>query len=257
MNRMFRNTALSFLFTALVGSTFAQSGVDIGLYQNDGVLEVKVRPEADFNGIFSSLVFSIRWDANSGASLGEVAQEGVEAQYMGVSRSGNVRDAGGFKYMVFAGFGMSAMSNHGVNWRAGEEYTIATIPVVGSAEFELMNDAYTGEVSNNADFYAALGGTDRTGIIYKGLASAEEDGTVLIQPNPNNGQFIFSFNNDTKSDVVVELVNNIGQAVFNDTVRDLEGTYKKEMDLTSHSAGVYYLKIKRGAKSTTHKIVYR
>jgi hypothetical protein len=257
MNRMFRNTALSFLFTALAGTAFSQNAVDIGLFQNDGILEVKVRPEADFNGIFSSLVFTIRWDANSGANLGEVVQEGVEAQYMGVSKSGNVRDAGAFKYMVFAGFGMSAMQNHGVIWRAGEEYTIATIPVVGSAEFELVNDAYTGEVSNNADFYAALGGSDRTGIIYKGLASAEEDGSVLIQPNPNNGQFVFSFINETKGDVTVEMVNNIGQSVFNDTVRDLEGTYKREMDLTSHSAGVYYLKIKRGAKTSTHKIVYR
>ena len=49
----------------------AQNAVDIGLYQNNGVLEVKVRPESDFSGIFSSVVFTVRWDANSGATLGE------------------------------------------------------------------------------------------------------------------------------------------------------------------------------------------
>ena len=257
MNRTLRNSVLSFALTALSVTAFSQGAVDIGLFQNDGVLEVKVRPQADFDGIFSSLVFTIRWDANSGASLGEVVQEGAEAQYMGVDKSGNMRDAGTFNYMVFAGFGMNAMRNSGVTWQAGQEYTIAKIPVIGSAELELVNDAYTGEVSNNADFYAALGGSDQTGIIYKGLASAQEDGSVLIQPNPNNGRFVFSFNNETKGDVTVELVNNIGQSVFNDTVRDLEGTYKKDMDLTSHSSGVYYLKIKRGAKTSTHKIVYR
>jgi hypothetical protein len=257
MNRSIRASFLSLLFVASAFAATAQSAVDIGLYQNNGMLEVKVRPQSDFSGIFSSLVFTIRWDANSSASLGESTQDADVASFMGVERSGNIREEGGFRYAVYAGFGMQPMSSRGVNWQAGEEYTIASIPVSGQGEFELVNDAYTAERRNNANFYAALGGTDRTGIIYKGLAPASEDGGVSIQPNPNNGRFTLSFANAQKGDVTVEIINTIGQSVFNETVRDLEGNYKKEMDLTTMGAGSYYVKLKRNGNTTSHKVIYR
>jgi len=257
MNRAFRNTTIALGLAALSSTGFSQSAVDIGLYQNNGVLEVKVRPEADFSGIFSSLVFTIRWEASSTADLGAVGQDGPAGQMISVDRSGGVREEGPFKYAVYAGFGMNPMSSNGVSWQAGHEYTIATIPVTGKGEFELVNDAYTGERANNANFYSALGGSDRTGIIYKGLAAAEEDGSILIQPNPSNGRFIVGFTNETKGDVTVDMVNSLGQSVFNETVRDMEGSFRKEMDLTTQGAGAYYLKIKRGANTTTHKIIVR
>jgi len=258
MNFLTRAVASSLFFASVVGQVSAQNAVDIGLYQNNGVLEVKVRPEADFSGIFSSLVFTIRWDANSSGSLTEGSQQGVApVEYIAISKSGNVREEGGYRYMVYAGFGMSAMSSHDAIWRAGQEYTIARITVSGQGEFELVNDAYTSDRNNNANFYAALGGTDRTGIIYKGLAASSEDGSVLIQPNPNNGRFTLGFSNTTKGDVTIEMVNSIGQSVFNETVRDLEGSFKREMDLTNQGAGAYYVKIKHGEQVTTHKVIYR
>jgi len=255
MNRLIRTSVLSLLFASTVA--MAQEKVDIGLFQNNGMLEVKVRPEADFTGIFSSLVFTVRWDANSSASLGESTQDDDVATYMAVQRSGNMRENGGFRYMVFAGFGMRAMSSAGVNWRAGQEYTIARIPVTGQGEFELVNDAYTAERQNNANYYVALGGADRTGVIYKGLAVASEDGNVLIQPNPNNGRFTLSFSNTEKGDVTVEVINSIGQSVYNEVVRDLEGNYKRELDLSTMGAGAYYVKLKRNGNTTSHKVIYR
>lgn len=257
MNRMIRRSALSFILVTTACLANAQNNMDIGLYQANGVLEVKVRPESDFSGIFSSLVYTIRWDANSSAGLGESAQDADVASYMGVQRSGNVREEGGFRYAVYAGFGMQPLSSRGVSMQAGQEYTIARIPVTGQGEFELVNDAYTAERHNNANFYAACGGTDRTGIIYKGLATSAEDGSVLIQPNPNNGRFTLSFSNIDKGDVTVEIINSIGQSVYNETVRDLEGNYKKEMDLSTMGAGAYYVKLKRNGNSTSHKVIYR
>lgn len=257
MNFFLRTATFSLALAALSTSGFSQGAVDIGLFQDKGVLEVKVRPEADFSGIFSSLVFTIRWDASSGASLGEPAQDEAAQHVIAVAKSGNVREQGSSNYMVYAGFGMTPMSSHGVNWEAGKEYTIATIPVTGQGEFELVNDSYTAEANNNANFYAALGGGDRTGSIYHGLAATGDDGSVLVQPNPNNGRFTVSFMNNEKGDVTVEIVNNIGQSVYNETLRELEGTYKKEMDLSGKSAGAYYVKIKRNGSTTTNKVVYR
>lgn len=243
------------LITASIGK--AQDQVDIGLYRNGDKLEVRMRPSSHFDGILSSVVFTIRWDRASGALPGTIQQEGAPARYIPISRSGAVREQGDRNYQVYAGFGVTSLAGLETAWAAGEEYVVATIPVSGKGEFELINDAWTGETAHNADYFVSLGGTDRTGIIYKGLAFAEEDGSVSIQPNPNNGRFIFSFSTNAPIDVTVEVLNALGQAVFNETLRGFEGTYRKEMDLTSMSNGVYYLKVKRGERTSTHKIVYR
>jgi len=235
----------------------AQNQVDIGLHRNGDNLEVHVRPQSSFNGIFSSVVFTIRWDRSQGAAVGTLVQEGPAAQYIPLMRSGGLREQGAFNYMVYAGFGISPLESLETSWNAGEEYVIAKIPVTGKGEFELLNDAWTGEAANNADYYVSLGGVDRTGIIYKGLVTADEDGSVNIQPNPNDGQFTFSFRNAEAMDVTIEILNTLGQSVFNETVRELEGTYRREMDISTMSNGIYYLKIKRGDSTSVHKIVYR
>ncbi len=254
--RRLLNTLVALLL--VTASSFAQSRVDIGLFHNaDGQLEVKVRPQADFSGIFSSLVFTIRWDKSSNASLGEPVQEGAAANYMPVMRSGGVHDAGTYFYQVYAGFGFSRIGQTNA-WEAGKEYTIATIPVTGAGEFHLVNDAWTREVANNGDFYVSLGGVDQTGAIYKSLAApASLDSTLTIQPNPNDGRFTFSFVAGEPGDVRIELLNSLGQRVFGDQLRDFQGTYRKEMDLTSMSNGIYYLKISRGGETSVHKVVYR
>lgn len=259
MRQLFTRIALAGIL-ALAGSVptaLAQGRVDIGLYRNGGNLEVRVRPEADFNGIFSSLVFTIRWDRTSGASLGDMLQEDPARQYIPIMRSGNVREAGSTNYQVYAGFGMSPMSSHAAQWRAGEEYVIASIPVTGKADFELVNDAFTQEPTNNANYYVALGGVDKTGVIFKSLTSADEDNSVLIQPNPTNGQFVFTFNVASPSDITVDVLNSLGQSIYNERRTGFEGTFRKEMNLSGQSTGAYYLRIKRGEQVTSHKIVYK
>lgn len=259
MKQLFTRSALAglLLLAGSVSTAVAQGRVDIGLYRNGGNLEVRVRPEADFNGIFSSLVFTIRWDRTSGASLGNMVQEDPARQYIPIMRSGSVRESGSTNYQVYAGFGMSPLSAHATQWRAGEEYVIASIPVTGKADFELVNDAFTQEPANNANYYVALGGVDRTGVIFKSLTSADEDNGVLIQPNPTDGQFVFTFNVASPSDVTVDVLNSLGQSIYTEHRTGFEGTFRKEMDLSGQSTGAYYLRIKRGEQVTSHKIVYK
>ena len=250
----------TFLSTAvMISALAAQNSVDIGLFQhNNGQLEVKVRPQADFDGIFSSVVFTIRWDRNTGATLGEPVQVDEAMEYVPIARSGGLHEQGANNYQVFAGFGFQRIANSGMNWEAGEEYTILTIPVTGAAAFELVNDSWTAELQNNADYYVSLGGEDRTGTIYKSIAApANFESTVSILPNPNDGLFTFSFIVAEASDVRVEVLSTLGQSVFSDVLPNFEGTYRKEMDLTGMSNGIYYLKLTRGNDSSVHKIVYR
>lgn len=256
MNARYAILAASFsLGTALM----AQNNFDIGLFPGaSGTLEVKVRPADDFDGIFSSLVFSLRYDRNSDLQLGEPLQPADVAPYMAVTRSGGLRQEGSFDYQVYAGFGFQNMGAAGVNWQAGKEYTVLTIPCTGTGTVELINDAWTGEVRNNADYYVSLGGMDRTGIIYRSMVQlGGDDDAVIIQPNPNQGEFMFSFTSNEPVDIDVEMLNALGQTVYTERLRAFQGTFRKDMDLTSQSNGVYYLKVTRGGELSVHKVVYR
>lgn len=259
MNRFYSIVAATSIAALTASSALAQGNVDIGIQQNGlGQLEIKVRPQADFDGIFSAVVFTLRWDRNSGATLGEPIQLDETLQTMPVSRSGISKENGPYNYQVYAGFGFQTLASSGASWEAGKEYTILSIPVDGAAEFELVNDAWTGELENNGDYYVSLGGVDRTGVIYKSIASPVSlENSISIQPNPNDGQFTFSFVVGEVSDIQVEILNTLGQSIFNDNLKAFEGTYRREMDLTAMSNGIYYLKITRAGETSVHKIVYR
>lgn len=241
---------------ALVPTTAsAQGNVDIGLFHNGNALEVKVRPSSDFDGVFSSVVFTLRWDRSSNIALGDAATP--DGAPISTRRSGTLHEDGVFKYAVYAGFGFDVMANNGQRWEAGQEYTILTIPVEGKGTVELVNDEWTGIATNNADYYVSLGGHDKTGSIYKSIAATTDlEGTVIIKPNPNEGLFQFSFVSSEPVDVRVDVVNTLGQSSFSQTLRNFEGTFMKDMDLTHMSEGIYYLKITRGEKTSVHKIVY-
>lgn len=242
-------------FALLPTGLSAQGNVDIGLFHNGGNLEVKARPTTDFDGVFSSVVFTLRWDRSTDLVLGEAVTP--ENAPLTTRRSGNVHEEGMFNYMVFAGFGFDVMANNGMRWEAGKEYTILTVPVQGKGSVELVNDDWTGVATNNADFYVSLGGHDKTGVIYKNVAATTDlEGTVVIKPNPNEGLFQFSFVSSEPVDVRVEVVNTLGQSSFSQTLRNFEGTFVKDMDLTHMSEGIYYLKITRGDHTSVHKIVY-
>ena len=240
-------------FLPIVAS--AQGTMDIGIFHNDGNLEVKVRPTSEFDGVFSSVVFTLRWDRATDLLLGDATTP--DGTPINTRRSGTKHEDGMFNYLVFAGFGFDEMAANGMRWEAGQEYTILNIPVEGKGVVELVNDEWTGVPTNNADFYLSLGGHDKTGVIYKSMAATTDlEGTVQIKPNPNEGVFQFSFVSTEAVDLRVDVVNTLGQSSFTQTLRSFEGTYVKDMDLTRMSEGIYYLKITRGDKTSVHKIVY-
>ncbi|MCB9169775.1 MAG: T9SS type A sorting domain-containing protein [Flavobacteriales bacterium] len=255
---LLRPIALTLGLATSIPMLLSQGTVDIGLFSTGDQLEVRVKPHADFDGILSSVVFTLRWDQNTDLDLGDIEQPGDVHVFLPISRSGNVRNSGTYEYQVFAGFGLTPMHDAGTTWTAGKEYTIMTIPYTGSADVQLVNDSWTGELLNNANYYISLGGQDRTGQIYKSAVNATDlDGSVRILPNPNDGHFVFSFVVAEQSDVRVQVMNTLGQDVFSDALKSYQGTYQHEMDLTSMSNGIYYLKITREGTSSVHKIVYR
>lgn len=166
---------LIILFIALLhfSEAIAQSvsAVDITLVENpigSGIMEVRVRPNGTFSGVYSSIVFTIRWSSSYNVNLGAISQPSPYSSIIPIAKQGGEIPSGGNIYQKFAGFGFNPMSNFGVTWAAGTEYTIMSIRKNGSGAgyglFQIVNDSWTN--SNNGNHYQELASDDKTGIIY-------------------------------------------------------------------------------------------
>lgn len=252
-----------FAVLAFAGSiAAAQAGnVDITMAPNsNGQLDIKLRPSANFDGMVSSLVFTLRWDAGTEAHLGAIQQAEPATTYIPVSRSGGEQDAGGDRYQIFVGFGMTPMQWIPTNWVAGQEYTVATIAVTGTAEFSLVNDSWT--ALNNADYYLALGGLDETGNIYGAtttgiLAGEAVDGGVSVVPNPTEKTSVITLDLKQAQDLNLELLNAAGQVVWKEAKPGANGTVRIPLDLSTLDKGVYLLRIHRAGDTITQRVVKR
>ena len=76
------------------------------------------------------------------------------------------------------------------------------------------------------------------------------DNNISIYPNPNNGLFYINFNQLDYSNVRVEIINNLGQTIYQ--IKTVELT--NEVNLKSYSKGIYYVKINIGGNSYYKKI---
>lgn len=249
-------TLAALFWGAGLAQAAAQLRVDVGLYRVGSDLEVRLRPTEDFQEILSAVVFTLRWDRNTDAHLAPVMQKSAPAIYIPIAQAGDVVVSGNHYYQSYAGFGIDLLGTTGEPWRAGQEYTVARIPVLGRGGFALVNDDWTAERENNGDFFVELNGRDNTGIIYKGMDDAAwSAAAATVMPNPNLGQFTFQWEVDSESNITVELFNALGQVVYTDSRNGFEGTYRRDMDVRGMGAGAYQLRVTRNGLAETHKII--
>lgn len=234
--------------------------VDITLVDGgDGNLEVRLRPNGSFNGLFSSLVFTIRWSAASGATLGAVSQTLPVIQYIPTAKSGGEIDDAGNRYQVFAGFGMVPLSAVGQSWPAtASEFTLMTVPVNGSATFEIVNDTWT--ATNNGNFYVALNGSDKTGVIYAtGNGFPAIDGSapgLVVLPNPGDGGSTVWLRLKSATSATIEVLNTAGQVVWQRSYENV-ASVRESVDLRTHGAGSYVVRATAGDVRYTEQVVIR
>lgn len=255
-----RNSAAALALALSTAASAQLPTLDIALYDmGNSTLEVRVRPDLDFNGVFASSVFAIRWDAASGASLGNESQPVDVIPYHSVNKSGPEVDDNGFRYQPFAGFGFSSLQDEGVQWLAGIEYTLCTIPVVnGTSLFQIVMDPWT--ASNNADYYASLNGSNQTGIIYGNpslmIEGTSSTGTVVnLQPNPASNSTQLTLGVVDMTDVEVRLVDPSGRAVWQKNYPALVGRQQETIDLTGLGAGTYLLRVTSAGGTQVHRLV--
>lgn len=78
---------------------------------------------------------------------------------------------------------------------------------------------------------------------YSGINEDMTNNSFNVYPNPNNGQFTFSFNVSERDDYAMELRNVMGQIIYTEKLTGFSGEYSNVIDVSSFSKGVYNLRI--------------
>jgi hypothetical protein len=218
-------------------------------------VEMRIRPDAFFNGVFSSAVFTLRWNTAEGITLGDVLQGLPQVQYCAISKSGPEQVSGQYTYQIFVGFGTIPFTSLSTSWQADQEVVLCRIPYTGGpGTVELADDAWT--TSNNGTFYISLNGEDRTGEIYAlTTATIGLDGPIpgmSVHPNPTDGLLFIPYPTGISSPLSATLIDASGRVVLESTVSPVEGSW---MDLGENTPGVYVLRLQSMERNWSGKVV--
>ncbi len=89
-----------------------------------------------------------------------------------------------------------------------------------------------------------------------GIYDVANEGThFVIFPNPSNGLFTVVFTSTEIMKYKVELINELGQIVFLEELKDFNGTYTKDFDVTQKGRGEYFLRITDSKKNQMEKVI--
>lgn len=234
--------------------------VDITMHETGtGSLEVRVRPDAFFDGVFSSVVFTVRWLDADGVSLGLVSQVAPESMYCGVAKSGPETVDGIFRYQVFAGFGVVPLSGIGVEWTAGEEVVLCTIVAPnGGSLYQLVEDDWT--AGANGDYFVSLNGQTRTGVIYMSTTEADAspmEGGFRIGPIPSTGTLRLERTHGDPGVWDLELIDAGGRAVWTDRRVVVAGPVSGVLEFGEQADGLYVLRVTTPEGVHTHRVIIK
>lgn len=250
----------------LVGQANAQFPiVDIGMVAlPDGRLEVRMRPDLGFNGIFAALVFTVRWDASSSATLGEFTPTAEVADYNMYPSvpppPDDVYQSGGYNYSTFTGFGGS-LSAQGQSWTADQEFVLGHIAVNnGPANFQLVNDTWT--QSHNGNYYVSLNGSEQNGVIYEISTGMVDPGSekvgFALSPNPARSEGRLTMEQSTAGLLTIEILDAAGRSVQRSSKVVPAGRSTTTIDASTLVPGAYLVRVDApGGSYSTRWVVQR
>ena len=78
--------------------------------------------------------------------------------------------------------------------------------------------------------------------------------SMVIAPNPSNGQFTITVKGAKSPETVVTLVDFEGKTVYSDRIATTVPDFKKSFDLSSLAKGIYLVKVQQGSEVRTQKL---
>lgn len=76
-----------------------------------------------------------------------------------------------------------------------------------------------------------------------------------VYPNPNNGMFTLTIGNANFVEMSVEIVTVDGKVIYSDMASNVQGTYVKDLNLTTYANGIYFLRVTADGQSFMQKVV--
>jgi len=81
--------------------------------------------------------------------------------------------------------------------------------------------------------------------------------SLSFEPNPSNGLFTLKFSLITTDKIQIKIFDINGKEVYSETLKDFNGSYARDIDISANGPGTYILKIIQSKKSVSKKIVVR
>jgi hypothetical protein len=85
-----------------------------------------------------------------------------------------------------------------------------------------------------------------------GINEQVDNASIVVYPNPNNGQFTLVIN-QLNGEGVLEITDALGQLISSESIA-VNGTMKKEVNLGMYASGIYFVRFTTNATSTVQKV---
>ncbi|HYD22782.1 MAG TPA: T9SS type A sorting domain-containing protein, partial [Flavipsychrobacter sp.] len=146
--------------------------------------------------------------------------------------------------VTFTATAANAGNNPKYQWKRNGQDVQGATGAVWSANTLNDNDSVSVEIVSNYKCPQPAGAASN-GIVVKVLATVgglKGVGELTLYPNPNNGKFILKGKIPSGEALRIEIVNALGQAIYNDNIISL-GIINKEINLPDIAAGIYLLRL--------------
>ncbi len=218
-----------------------------------GSVQVSLVPEDNYFGWVTDLTFTLRWNAASGAHLGNIVQDSSVYAYLPIEKIGDEVTAGAYRYQRFHGTGVKSIANAGEAWLANVPEQVMSVQVIGAPTgLQVVNDAWTG--SNGGDFDIALNGQERTQGITTGIADHTPNSTGLSVMCEPSGLRVQARIGTADEHAHIELFTPLGQRLWQRSLQNTTGTLNVLVDPPMVNEGVYILAVSCGDRTWVQRI---
>lgn len=126
----------------------------------------------------------------------------------------------------------------------------------GKTERIIINEAKDGKKNQKVIVKTICKSDSKGGLKEKQAGSTKEMkmDELNFYPNPSTGKFTLEFETSDKEPVQVNVTDVNGKEVFHETVKG-EEKYKRNIELSAESKGVYIINLLQGKKKSSRKII--
>jgi len=137
----------------------------------------------------------------------------------------------------------------GVTITAGSGTNEVTLSFTSTAQSGNISVKGSNDCGDGVEAVKVVAVKNCTGIDHKGLES-----TVRIYPNPVSNELTLTINGNEQQ-LNLTLTNAKGQVVLSEKLSNLPADYKKQMDMSKFTKGIYFLKLSNGDRIYTEKVI--